>query len=361
MRSELTLLPGVARLLDEAGGRGVPCAIASSSGADWVQPFLAELAIEHRFAAVSTWDGPHLGFGPKPEPDVYRVVCERLGVEPTDCVAFEDSPHGITSAKAAGLACVCVPNRLTVGLALSHADVVVDSLLDVAWHDLERLVAARARRVTGVAPRIRLTVWSDFLCPWCYVGAFRMADLEARYGDGIDVQWRSHVLRPTPKERPLDRFREYTTLWSAPAGPGAYEPRCEFRTWGDERPPTHSIPAAVAAKVFTELAHEPDQPERFRFALFRAYFTEHRTISEVDVLAAIAAECGIDAETFRGAMQPRGAELYERVVAEHNEGLELGAHAAPTVLINDTLPIPGAQDLDTYVRILDRMLARARA
>ncbi len=143
MRSGLTLLPGVTRLLDEAGTRGVRCAIASSSGADWVRPFLAELAIEHRFAAVSTWDGFHLGFGPKPEPGVYRAVCEGLGVEPHCCVAFEDSPHGITSAKAAGLACVCVPNRITATLDVSHADVVVDSLLDVAWAELETLVGAR--------------------------------------------------------------------------------------------------------------------------------------------------------------------------------------------------------------------------
>ncbi|HEY1739673.1 MAG TPA: HAD-IA family hydrolase [Acidimicrobiia bacterium] len=143
LRSELMLLPGVVRLLDEATTRNVQCAIASSSGADWVQPFLAELEIEHHFATVSTWDGPHVGFGPKPEPGVYRAVCDRLGVNPSGCVAFEDSPHGITSAKAAGLACICVPNRLTVDLDLTHADVVLDSLLDVTWVDLEQLVAAR--------------------------------------------------------------------------------------------------------------------------------------------------------------------------------------------------------------------------
>jgi HAD superfamily hydrolase (TIGR01509 family) len=143
LRSELTLLPGVVRLLDEAGARGVPCAIASSSGAEWVKPFLAELAIEHHFAEVSTWDGPHVGFGPKPEPGVYRAVCERLGVEPAACVAFEDSPHGITSARAAGLACVCVPNRCTATLDVSHADAVVESLLDIEWADLERLVSVR--------------------------------------------------------------------------------------------------------------------------------------------------------------------------------------------------------------------------
>jgi HAD superfamily hydrolase (TIGR01509 family) len=143
LRPEITVLPGVVQLVEQATDRGVPCAIASSSGAEWVSPFLTHLAIEHHFAAVSTWDGPHVGFGPKPEPGVYRAVCARLGVEPGACVAFEDSPHGITAAKAAGLACVCVPNRLTVGLDTAHADAVVTSLLDVTWADLEALVAAR--------------------------------------------------------------------------------------------------------------------------------------------------------------------------------------------------------------------------
>ncbi|HEY3833262.1 MAG TPA: DsbA family protein [Acidimicrobiia bacterium] len=204
---------------------------------------------------------------------------------------------------------------------------------------------------------IRLAVWSDFLCPWCYVGAFRMADIERQYGDRVDVQWKSHVLRPAAKARDIERFREYTTLWTAPAGPAAYEARCEFRTWGGEPPPTHSIPAAAAAKVVYELA--PEQAAPFRMALFRAYFTEHRTISDVHVLAEIAAECDVDAAAFRDAMRERGAAVAEQVFAEHNEGLELGAHAAPTVVLNDALPIPGAQDLDTYTRILDRMLARA--
>src|SRR3954462_12051635 len=159
---------------------------------------------------------------------------------------------------------------------------------------------------------IRLTVWSDFLCPWCYVAAFRMMDLEARYDDRIEVQWRSHVLQPDPRPKPLDRFRNYTQRWSAPAGPGAYEPRCEFRTWGEETPPTHSVPAAVAAKVGAEL--DAARVTDLRFALFRAYFTEHRAISELDVLTSIASECGFDPEAFRQAMHTRGAWLRERVL-----------------------------------------------
>ena len=183
-----------------------------------------------------------------------------------------------------------------------------------------------------------------------------MADLEARYGERVDVQWRSHVLRPTPKARTLDRFREYTTLWigtgrSRRVRTALRVPHVGRRSAADATASRPRSPPRSCA----ELDPSPIAATSAS-ALFRAYFTEHRTISEVDVLAAIAAECGVDAATFRDAMQARGAELTDRVLAEHDEGFELGAHAAPTVVINDTLPIPGAQDLDTYTRILDRML-----
>ncbi len=210
--------------------------------------------------------------------------------------------------------------------------------------------------MTAPTAPIRLTVWSDFLCPWCYVGAFRLADLADLYGDRISVQWRSHVLRPEAKRRNLERFRDYTRLWSAGGGPGAHEARCDFRVWENSEPPTHSIPAAVAAKVAAEI--DEQVASEFRMALFRAYFTEHRTISDLDVLADIARECGLDRDQFSEQMRTRGAAVTAIVLAEHVAGIELGAHAAPTVVVNDVLPIPGAQELDTYRRIIDKILLR---
>jgi beta-phosphoglucomutase-like phosphatase (HAD superfamily) len=65
-------------------------------------------------------------------------------------VALEDSANGTTAAKAAGMACVAVPNRLTALLDLSHADLVVPSLAEVALDDLRRVVAAAAA-VDGAA------------------------------------------------------------------------------------------------------------------------------------------------------------------------------------------------------------------
>ena len=62
----------------------------------------------------------------KPAPDIYRLVCERLGVAPEHVLALEDSAAGIASAKAAGLACIAVPQFVETDVAA--ADRVIDSL-----------------------------------------------------------------------------------------------------------------------------------------------------------------------------------------------------------------------------------------
>jgi putative hydrolase of the HAD superfamily len=72
----------------------------------------------------------------KPEPDLYLAVLEELDVRPDEAIALEDSPNGITSAQAAGLFGVVVPNPLTLRLRTDHADLKVESLADVALGEL---------------------------------------------------------------------------------------------------------------------------------------------------------------------------------------------------------------------------------
>ena len=79
-------------------------------------------------------------FGPgvagKPAPDTYLAACAALGVEPARAIAVEDSPHGVTAAKAAGLYCVAVPHALTEQLDLGHADLRVSSLAAARLRDV---------------------------------------------------------------------------------------------------------------------------------------------------------------------------------------------------------------------------------
>ncbi|MEY2404633.1 MAG: hypothetical protein QOD38_2184 [Acidimicrobiaceae bacterium] len=128
-------LPGVAEFTARAVAAGLVLAVASSSSAGWVTDHLDRLGLLDRFSAISTSEN---GVPAKPEPEVYRLALEAIGIDASEAAAFEDSPNGIAAAKAAGLYCVAVPNRMTTGLDLTAADVIAPSFLELDF-DLLRL------------------------------------------------------------------------------------------------------------------------------------------------------------------------------------------------------------------------------
>lgn len=129
-------LPGVAALIDAAHAEGIRLAVASSSMTRWLERNLARVGLVSRFDALCGRDV--VGGRAKPDPDVYLAAVDATGVGADEAVAIEDSPHGVAAAKAAGLACVAVPNRITAPGDFSAADLVVDSLASLTLADLHR-------------------------------------------------------------------------------------------------------------------------------------------------------------------------------------------------------------------------------
>ena len=139
--AEERVRPGVVKLLDEAAAAGIPVGVASSSGRSWVVPHLDRLGLLPRFGAVFSRDDVER---PKPAPDLYLAATAALGARPSRSIAFEDSAHGATAARAAGLRCVVAPNRMTADQDFTPADLVVSSLAEVRLADLVALVDATA-------------------------------------------------------------------------------------------------------------------------------------------------------------------------------------------------------------------------
>jgi HAD superfamily hydrolase (TIGR01509 family) len=114
---------GVLSYLDAAKEHGLTLAVASSSSGGWVHPHLERLGLAGYFDAVLTGDLHQA----KPDPDLYLAALDALHAPANETIAFEDTPHGVTAAKAAGLTCVAVPNVITESLDFSQADVVLPS------------------------------------------------------------------------------------------------------------------------------------------------------------------------------------------------------------------------------------------
>ncbi len=127
------LRPGIPELLAEATRRGVRLGLASSSNRAWVTARLQPFGLLPRFETVCTRDDVARV---KPDPALYLLAAERLEVTPSETLAIEDSPHGATAARRAGMACVAVPNPTTGPLAFPAGVVRLETLAGV---DLETL------------------------------------------------------------------------------------------------------------------------------------------------------------------------------------------------------------------------------
>ena len=103
--------------------------LASSSNRELIDRVLEAGGIAGCFRATVSSEEVAAG---KPAPDVYLEVARRLGADPHECTAIEDSHNGIRSAKAAGMRCVAIPNaHFPPGDAVAEADAVVESLSEV--------------------------------------------------------------------------------------------------------------------------------------------------------------------------------------------------------------------------------------
>lgn len=122
------LLPGVLDLLDAADAAGLRLGLASSSSRSWVVPWLEQHQLLPRFACIRTRDDVAR---PKPAPDLYLSAAACLGVDPAECVALEDSLHGLRAALAAGLRCIVVPTAVTATLEFEGAALRLSSLAEL--------------------------------------------------------------------------------------------------------------------------------------------------------------------------------------------------------------------------------------
>jgi beta-phosphoglucomutase-like phosphatase (HAD superfamily) len=136
LSGEVLVLPGAREAVSMVKGHELMAGLASSSRLDWVKATLRGAGLEGQFGAIVSGDMVP-GERGKPEPDIFLLTAEKLGVPSAHCLVLEDSPRGITAARRAKMFAVGV--RSSYALDLSEADEIIDG---IAAFDIQRYLDA---------------------------------------------------------------------------------------------------------------------------------------------------------------------------------------------------------------------------
>lgn len=141
----ITTFPGVVECIRGLAARGVPLAVASGALKHEVLAFIEALGLAGVFSVIVTADEVKRS---KPDPESYLAALDRIrssfglnGLDPSQCVAIEDTPAGIQSARGAGLTVVAVTNSFPREYLL-EADHILDNLSRLDFSQLSKIVAA---------------------------------------------------------------------------------------------------------------------------------------------------------------------------------------------------------------------------
>lgn len=207
---------------------------------------------------------------------------------------------------------------------------------------------------------MRIEVWADVVCPWCWIGETRLfRALAERPQIQADVVWRPFQLQPDVPPEGLAWDEVVRTKFGGPERARAMFQHVAAAGADDglafdfERIAAH--PNTRDAHRLVLLAQEAGIGREMAEALFRANFQEGRDVGKTGVLADVAAGVGLDRD--RVARFLAGDQLSRVVDESQAEAKALGVTGVPFFVIDGKYAFSGAQPQETFVAVLDRVLS----
>jgi len=203
---------------------------------------------------------------------------------------------------------------------------------------------------------MQIDIYSDIVCPWCYVGKRRLERALASVGRNVHVTWRPFQLNPTMPLDGMDRTTYLKAKFGSLEAFGQMEERL-LASGAEERIPfafekIQRTPNTFAAHRLVWYAAQQGKQDGVVEGLFRAYFLGGRDIGDVKTITHVAAEAGLD----RGETEEflAGDKGVVEVKGEEAIGRRLGISGVPYFVLNGRVSISGAQSPDILVSALQQ-------
>lgn len=211
---------------------------------------------------------------------------------------------------------------------------------------------------------IRLDIFSDPICPWCYIGKARLQRaLEARPNHPFLIHWHPFQLNPDMPADGMDRRAYLEAKFGGKDGAiKAYMPVVQAAEDSGLEINLEAItrtPNTLNAHRLIQWAGLEEKQNAMVDCLFKAYFIEGKDLGDLEVLADLAAEAGMERDVTARLLASDADG--DDISARDADARAKGVNSVPTFVISNQHVVPGAQPADLWMRVIDEILEQIDA
>lgn len=206
---------------------------------------------------------------------------------------------------------------------------------------------------------MKIEIWSDIMCPFCYIGKRRFEAGLAQFAhkDEVTIEWKSFLLSPEMKTDPTRNLNEFLAEHKGIPLDEAKRLNDYVAEMAAGAGLTYNLDKAIPANSFNahrflHFAKKHGRQEAAEEKLFSAYFTEGKNIDDAETILSLAAGLGLDTNALTEAM---GSDAFVAdVVADIEEAQKIGVRGVPFFVFNRKYAVSGAQESSAFLEILDK-------
>jgi predicted DsbA family dithiol-disulfide isomerase len=207
---------------------------------------------------------------------------------------------------------------------------------------------------------MKVEIWSDVVCPFCYIGKRKfekaLEGFEAK--DKVEIEWRSFQLDPDNEYVPGQSVHEYLGKRKGASATEGKRMNDAMAAMAKEVGLEYNFDKAIINNTFNahrllHFAKEKGLQTEMKERLFRAYYTEGKNIGDIDTLAQLGEEVGLQAEAIKAVLQ--SDKYAQDVLQDQYKAQQLGIHGVPFYVFNNKYGVSGAQPSEIFAQVLEKV------
>ena len=209
---------------------------------------------------------------------------------------------------------------------------------------------------------MKVEIWSDVMCPFCYIGKRRLehAIEQLPFKSDIVVEWKSYQLDPDIKNEPGKTVDQYLAERKGVTVAYARQMNGQVTRMAAEAGLEYNLDKAVVANSFdahrfSHLAAKHGKGDAAEESLFKAYFSEGKNIADRDILIQLGIDIGLNGADIKQALE--GDAYTQEVQHDIEEATTLGIRGVPFFVIDRKYAVSGAQSAEVFLQALDQSFA----